>query len=347
MCLFFIPHPIYSYEASQRRLAQQPKEMSPMTKIVFLDRSTFPPDFTFTRPSFPHEWEVYDETPATETIAHIGGAEIAITNKVKLPGDVLSAAPNLKMVAIAATGYDHIDLNIAKQRRITVSNIRGYAVDTVPEHVLALIFSLSRSIKGYTADVTNGRWQQEKQFCFFSHPIEDINGKTLLIIGKGSLGDGLAARATAIGMKVIFAARKGENNPAPGYTEFDEALEKADFISIHCPLNEQTRNLIAAPEFSAMKKQPILINTARGGIVNEKDAVTAIETGQIRALGFDTLSSEPPKSDNPLLAIVDRPNVIITPHVAWASRSAIESLWSQLIENIENYKNGTPQNSVY
>lgn len=317
-----------------------------MTSIVFLDRSTFPPDFTFKKPAFDHQWQMFDETPPEQTIKHIGNADIAITNKVRMPAKVLEAAPNLKMIAIAATGYDHIDLNIAKNRGIIVSNIRGYAVNTVPEHAMTLIMALSRSLKGYIQDVEQGRWQREKQFCFFTHPIEDLKGKTLAIIGRGSIGNSLAAIARGFGIKVIFAARKGEKTPTDGLIPFQTMLEEADIISVHCPLNEATRDLITAREFSMMKKNPILINTARGGIINEADAVMAINKGQIRALGFDTLTAEPPKPDNPLFSIVDRPNVIITPHVAWASLSAITSLWEQLIRNIEQYQNGTPENVV-
>lgn len=317
-----------------------------MTKIIFLDRLTFPEEMLLKRPSFPHSWQEYETTNPNEVIARLQDAEIAITNKVPLNKQTLAQCPNLKMIAITATGYNHIDIDYANERGITVSNIRGYATTSVPEHVMMMILALSRSAFGFRKDVQNANWQQAKSFCFFSHPIEDLKGKTLAIIGRGNLGKGLEKLALCFGMKVIFADRKGKKNPQAPYTSFEHCLSKADIISLHCPLNEQTEGLITEKEFAQMKHRPILINAARGGIINEHDAVKALETGQIRALGVDCLSSEPPTNDNPLLSIADRPNVIITPHVAWASSDALNILWEQLIENIEEYKKGAPRNQI-
>jgi len=317
-----------------------------MTKIVFLDQGSFPKEFTFTHPSFAHEWEAYENTQPDQINERLQGTQIAITNKVKLPGTILKNCPDLKMIALTATGYDNVDVKAAKEQSIIVSNVRGYAAHAVPEHAMALILTLSKSIPAYKQEVADGRWQKEDHFCFFNHPIQSLHGKTLGLIGTGSLGQGLAHLAKSFGMNVIYAARKGDNAPTPPYTAFDEFLTQTDIISIHCPLNEQTRNLISQSEFTKMTKQPILINTARGGIVNEDDAVNAIQTGQIRALGFDCLSTEPPSAQNPLLTIAHLPNVIITPHIAWASHEAVQTLWDQVITNIEQFQNGTPQNSV-
>lgn len=317
-----------------------------MTKIVLLDKGTFPKGMKLKRPGFKHEWQEHEATSADETVARLKGAEIAITNKVRFGEDILQQLPDLKMIAIAATGYDHIDLNYALSHGITVANVRGYAVNSVPEHALMMILALSRSLLGFQSEVEQGKWQQSNQFCFFSHPITDLHQQTLGIIGRGILGQGLARLASGFGMPVIYAARPGDKNPHAPYVPFEEFLKHADVISIHCPLNEETRNLITAKEFSMMERRPILINTGRGGIVNEKDAVKAIESGQLRGLGFDCLSKEPPTEGNPLLEIAARPNVIITPHVAWASSSAIAALWDQLINNIEMYKKGTPENVV-
>ena len=317
-----------------------------MTKIVFLDKNTFPENFPFKRPNFKHDWQEHVETTPENTIEHLKGATIAISNKVKITKQHIEANPDLKLIAIAATGYDHIDVAAANANNIIVSNVQGYALHTVPEHALALILNLSRSIQGYAQDVKGGRWQTEKQFCFFSHPIEDLHNKTLGIIGRGIIGQGLARLASGFGMEIMYAGRRDDKTPHRPYCPFDEFLEQADIISIHCPLNDQTRDLITANEFAKMKRQPILINTARGGIVNEADAVKAIETGQIRALGVDCLSKEPPSTNNPLFKIAHLPNVIITPHVAWASTDAISDLWNQLIDNIEKFKAGTPQNMV-
>lgn len=317
-----------------------------MTKIVLLDKATFPTNLKMTRPQFTHDWQEHDFTTAEETVARLKGAEIAITNKVRFPKEVITALPDLKMIAIAATGFDHIDLDCAAERGITVANVRGYAANSVPEHALMMILALSRSLLGYTDEVDNGRWPQSNQFCFFSHPIEDLHQKTLGLIGRGILGQGLARLASGFGMSIMYAGRRNEKNPHMPYVPFEEFLRSCDIISIHCPLNDETRNLITAKEFAKMSRKPILINTARGGIVNEADAVKAIESGQIRGLGFDTLSKEPPSPDNPLLKISHLPNVIITPHVAWASTDAVQTLWDQLIDNIEHFKKGDPQNVV-
>lgn len=317
-----------------------------MTKIVLLDKGTFPKDLKLKRPAFKHDWQEHEATIAEETIARLKGAEIAISNKVPLRQDVLSELPDLKMIAIAATGYDHIDLDYALANGITVSNVRGYAVNSVPEHALMMILALSRSLKGYQSEIEAGKWQEADHFCFFNHPIEDLHQKTLGIIGRGILGQGLARLASGFGMPVIYAARPGDKTPHTPYVPFEEFLKYADVISIHCPLNDDTRNMITAKQFALMERKPILINTGRGGIVNEEDAVTAVKTGQLRGLGFDCLSKEPPKDGNPLLTIARLPNVIITPHIAWASSEAVQNLWDQLINNIEMYKKGTPENSL-
>ncbi len=317
-----------------------------MTKIALLDKGTFPPEFKLTRPQFNHEWVEYDTTSPAQIIERLQDIDIAITNKVKFPKEVIENSPNLKMIAIAATGYDHIDLGETNARGIVVSNIKGYAVHSVPEHAMALMLSLARSLPGFAQDVTQGKWQDAQHFCFFNHPIESLHDKTLGIIGRGILGQGLARLASGFGMGIMYAGRPNDNNPHKPYVPFDEFLAQSDFISIHCPLNQDTKDLITATEFAKMSKKPIIINTGRGGIVNEADAVKAIETGQIRGLGFDCLSTEPPAPDNPLLKIAHLPNVIITPHVAWASNEAIRTLWDQLIANIENFQKGTPQNTV-
>ncbi len=315
-------------------------------KIVFLDRDTIGPSVTITRPAFAHEWVEYGKTAPEEVADRIGDANIVITNKAPVREQALAAAPNLKMIAVAATGYDVIDLSTAKARGIIVSNVRGYAVNTVPEHTFALIFALRRSIIGFRQDVIAGEWQRANQFCFFNHPIKDLAGSTLGIFGRGTLGQSVGRIGEALGMKVIFAARKEAGEIGPGYTAFNEVLETADIISFHMPLTPQTRDLIGINEFRRMKKHPLVINTARGGLVHEADLVTAIEEGLIAGAGFDVLTKEPPAPDNPLLKILDRPNVILTPHVAWASDEAMQALWAQVISHIENFEKGVPSNAL-
>lgn len=315
-------------------------------KIVLLDRDTIGPSVTITRPAFAHEWVEYGKTTREDVAGRIADADIVITNKVPVREASINAALKLKMITVAATGYDVIDLAFAKERGITVSNVRGYAVNTVPEHTFALIFALRRSIVGFRQDVIGGEWQRANQFCFFNHPIKDLAGSTLGIFGRGTLGKSVAKIAEAFGMKVIFAARKGADNIEPGYTAFDEVLETSDIITFHMPLTPATRDMIGLAEFRKMKRHPLIINTARGGLVNEADLVTALDEGLIGGAGFDVLTKEPPAADNPLLTVLERPNVIVTPHVAWASDEAMQSLWAQVISHVENFHQGVPTNRL-
>ena len=317
-----------------------------MTRIVFLDRSTIGPSVALTKPSFPHEWVDHDRTRPDQVVERLKGAQIAVCNKVPIRRAAIEQLPDLKMIAIPATGYDAFDIDACKERGIVVSNVRGYASHTVPEHTFALILALRRSIVGYRQDVIDGRWQQEQQFCFFTHPINDLAGSILGIIGEGSLGQGVARLGQAFGMRTLFAAHKNVQGLGPLYTPWDEVLESSDVITLHSPLLPATRNMIGAPEFAKMKKRPLLINCGRGGLVNEADLVEALDRGQIAGIGFDCLTSEPPKADNPLLQVLRRPNVIVTPHVAWASDEAMQTLWDQVVEHIENFHAGRPSNRI-
>jgi len=313
-----------------------------MTKIVFLDRDTLGSSVQINKPSFEHQWSEYNRTQADQVLDHAKDADIIITNKVPLRSDVLEQLHKLKLIVVAATGYDVIDMNCCRAKGILVSNVRNYASTTVPEHVLSLIFALRRSLVGYRQDVIDGEWQRAKQFCFFNHPIKDLAGSTLGIIGRGSLGIALGQLSEALGMKVIYSARKGASQVPEGYVSFDELLDQSDIISLHCPLTEQTQNLLSYPEFERMSRQPLLINTGRGGLVNESDLVKALNAGRISGVGFDCLTSEPITDDHPFHQIIERTNVILTPHVAWASEEAMQVLWDQVIYHIDNYQKGEP-----
>jgi glycerate dehydrogenase len=317
-----------------------------MTKIVFLDRKTIGPSVDLKRPDFEHEWAEYEATTPDQVVARAGDADIIITNKVPIRAQTLAALPKLRMIAVAATGYDIIDIAACAEAGVVVSNVRGYAVNAVPEHALALMLALSRNIIPYRADVIDGQWQRAGQFTFFTHPIRDLADQTLGLIGSGAIGGSVARLAEAFGMRVLIAGRKGAQSLREGQTPFEQVLGEADIISLHLPLTPETRDLIAAPEFAQMTRRPIIINTARGGLVNEADCASAVEAGQIRGIGFDCLTSEPPRADNPLMAIADRPNVIITPHCAWASDTAMQTLWDQVIANIEAFQRGEPANAV-
>jgi len=314
--------------------------------IVFLDRDTISPDTTLRAPSFAHAWVQHNRTRADEAAARIADADIVIVNKVKLTADVLAQAPKLKLIAVAATGTDNIDLAACQQRGIVVSNVRNYAKHTVPEHTFALIFALRRSICAYRDAVKAGRWQEAAQFCFFDYPIRDLAGSTLGIIGDGVLGQSVATIGRALGMRVLFSAHKGRTGQGSMYTPFEEVLRQSDILTLHCPLNANTRHMIGAAEFAQMTRKPLLINTGRGGLVDEAAVGPALQAGHIAGAAFDVTSVEPPPADHPFMALLDRPDFILTPHVAWASAEAIQALADQLIDNVEAFVRGAPVNQV-
>ncbi|MGB6603898.1 MAG: D-2-hydroxyacid dehydrogenase [Steroidobacteraceae bacterium] len=312
-------------------------------RIVFLDRSTL--QARVRRPAFEHTWMEYPVTAVSELPQRLAGATIAITNKVPLREATLRGVPDLRMIAVAATGYDVIDIGYCKARGIAVANIRNYAVHTVPEHAFALITALRRNVLAYRRDVENGRWQQVDQFCFFDHPIRDLHGATLGILGEGVLGQATAQIGRAFGMQVLFADHAPPKAPGVVFTPLERVLAESDVISLHLPLTDETRNMIGAAELRRMKRTAILINTARGGLVDEQALAQALREGVIAGAGFDVLSKEPPKEGNPLLEL-RMPNFILTPHVAWASDGAMQFLADQLIDNIEGCVGGRPQNLV-
>ena len=314
-----------------------------MERIVFLDRQSLKVEVR--SPSFPHIWEEHDHTEETLVVSRLAGATVAITNKVPIRRASLEQLPELKMIAVAATGYDVIDIDACRERGIVVANIRNYAVHTVPEHTFAMIFALRRNLIAYREDVLRGRWQAQDQFCFFDHPIQDLHGSTVGIFGEGVLGQATAALARALGMRVLFADHPPPKAADMEFTDPEIVLAQSDIISLHCPLTAASRNFIGIEQFKKMKRSAILINTARGGLVDEHALKTALETGLIAGAGFDVLTKEPPKDGNPLLEL-RMPNFILTPHVAWASDGAMQFLGDQLIDNIEASSAGTPQNLV-
>jgi len=311
--------------------------------IVFLDRSTL--DARVRRPAFEHSWEEYPTTAAPEILGRLGNATIAITNKVPLRKETLAKLPKLKMIAVAATGYDVIDTEYCKAHSIAVANIRNYAVHTVPEHAFALILALRRNLLAYRQDVENGVWQKASQFCYFDHPIGDLFGATIGILGEGAIGQGTAKIARGFGMRVLFADHAPPKAPGVEFTPLDTVLAESDVISMHCPLTPESRNMIGLEQFRKMKRTALLINTARGGLVDESALVRALDEGLIAGAGFDVLTKEPPRDGNPLLEL-RRPNFILTPHVAWASNDAMQFLADQLVDNIDAFVSGKPQNLV-
>ena len=314
-----------------------------MEKIVFLDRDSIIADVR--RPAFAHEWAEYPATKADQTFARLKDATIAISNKVLLQREVLEKLPNLKMIAVAATGVNNVDVDYCRERGIVVSNIRNYSVNTLPEHVFMLMLALRRNLLAFREDVCNGEWQRADQFCLFTHPVSDLFGSTLGIIGNGAIGKAVGKIALAFGMKVLIAEHKGAVNIRAGYTPFETVLRQSDVISLHLTMTTQTRHLISTREFNLVKPTALLINTARGGLVDEAALLEALREGRIGGAGFDVLEKEPPREGNPLLEL-KLPNFILTPHIAWSSRQAMQILADQLTDNIEAFLEGAPQNRV-
>jgi len=317
-----------------------------MHRIVFLDRATIAPGIRLRSPDFPHTLVEHQRTLPDEAAERLAGASIAIINKVTLDAATLGRLPDLKLIAVAATGTDCVDKAYCQAHGVAVSNIRGYATHTVPEHAFALMLALRRNIVAYRADVLAGEWQKAGQFSFFNHPIHDLAGARLGVIGEGALGQRVAQIAQAFGMVPVYAAHKGRTGLGPLYTPWQEVLETSDVITLHSPLLPETRGMIGLAEFRQMKRRPLLINTARGGLVVEEDLEAALDEGLISGAGFDVTLPEPPPPDSPLMRIARRPNVIVTPHIAWASDEAQQTLADQLIDNIENFVAGKPTNLV-
>ncbi len=316
--------------------------MNPL-QIVVLDRDTLvnrPFDF-----DFPHTLSSYGTTEAHETLARIRGADIVITNKVVISAQAFAENPQLKLVAVTATGVNNVDVEAAKQNGTAVCNIRAYGNESVAEHAFMMMITLMRNLPAYQRDVAAGLWENSPFFCHLGAPMRDLNGKTLAIFGRGNIGKTLAAYAQAFKMNVVFAEHKHAQSVRDGYVSFDEAIRSADVVSLNCPLTPQTANMIGEAELQQMKPGAILINCGRGGLVDEAALVAALKYGQIGGAGFDVLTQEPPRDGNSLLK-ARLPNLIVTPHIAWASQEAANRLFDILLDNINHFVAGNPQNLV-
>lgn len=316
--------------------------MNPL-QIVVLDRDTLvnrPFEF-----DFPHTLSNYGTTEAHETLARIRGADIVITNKVVISAQAFAENPQLKLVAVTATGVNNVDVEAAKQNGTAVCNIRAYGNESVAEHAFMMMITLMRNLPAYQRDVAAGLWENSPFFCHLGAPMRDLNGKTLAIFGRGNIGKTLATYAQAFKMNVVFAEHKNAQSIRDGYVSFDEAIRSADVVSLNCPLTPQTANMIGEAELQQMKPGAILINCGRGGLVDEAALVAALKYGQIGGAGFDVLTQEPPRDGNPLLK-ARLPNLIVTPHIAWASQEAANRLFDILLDNINRFVAGNPQNLV-
>jgi len=312
--------------------------------IAFLDRSTFSDSIAFPIARLAAKWQEHARTSPEEVLTHAAEASVVVTNKVRLTTVLLEKLPQLKLVAVAATGVDHVDLDAARRLGIAVCNVRDYATHSVPEHVFAVLLALRRNLIAYAAAATNGAWSRAENFCLLNWPIEDLAGSTLGIIGGGMLGQSVAKLGAAFGMRVLLAEQRGAS-PRPGRTVFEKVLSDADVLSLHVPLTPATRNLIGAYELACMKPSAMLINSARGGVVDEVALVEALRAGKLTGAAMDVLTIEPPPADHPLLN-ANLPNLLMTPHIAWASRQAQQQLADEVVENIAAFLRGERRNRV-
>jgi glycerate dehydrogenase len=316
-------------------------------KIVFLDRDTIGPGITMRAPAFEHEWQAYPRTSPDQVADRLQGAQIAITNKVRITRAMLAALPELRMIAVAATGVDVIDLDACRERGIVVSNVRGYAANTVPEHTFALILSLMRNLSLYREEVLDQRWQRENQFCFFNRPIRDLAGATLGVIGCGSIGQSVGRIGLAFEMRVLFHDAYVDRAPeGTELVELEPLLRRADVVTVHCPLTPETRGLLGPDQLRLLKPQAIVVNTARGGIVDETALADVLEAGTIGGAAIDVFEVEPPAAEHRLMRLAGRHHVIVTPHIAWAGEAAMQALCDQVTDAIDAFQAGTPINQV-
>jgi len=291
------------------------------------------------------ELVVYDQSPHDTVAGRIAGADIVFTNKIRLTRELLDAAPDLKFIALTATGTDNIDTACAQEHGIAVANIRHYCTQSVVEHVFGVLLALTHSLPQYHDSVRAGDWQRSADFCMLHYPVRELSAMTLGIVGFGALGQGVARIAREFGMTVIVAARPGTGSVPDGRVGFDELLAASDVISLHCPLTNETHELFGAREFRAMKKDAILINTARGGLVDSKALADALANGEIGAAAIDVLPKEPPVDGDPLLDYRGD-NLVLTPHIAWATDEARQNAIDELAANTRAFLRGEERNRV-
>ena len=292
------------------------------------------------------EWQYYPTTAKEDVSKRIAGASVVVTNKVYLGREELAHASNLKLICISATGTNNVDLAAASSLGISVCNVTAYATPSVVEHTFSLILSLVRNLNAYRQDVASGQWFKSKHFCLLDHPISELAGKKLGIIGYGELGQAVAKVGEAFGMEVLIAqSLRTDQSIVENRIALDELLTQVDILSLHCPLTEQTKGLINQQRIAQMKKTAIIINTARGGIVDEEALHQALCAGDIAAAGIDVLENEPPLEGNKLLSL-SLPNLIVTPHIAWASRESRQRLINEVANNIHAFFSNQPRNLV-
>ena len=315
-------------------------------KAVLLDWDTMGPglDITELRTVLP-DLDIYGDTAPQQTAGRIGDAAIVLGNKVGLTRNVFEACPNIRFIGLTATGTDNVDVDAARDHGIAVANIRAYCTQSVVEHVFACLLNLAHSLGRYANDVRRGAWSRAENFCLMTHPMQELSALTLGLVGYGELARGVERVARAFNMDVIISARPGSSDVPEGRVAFAEMLERADVISLHCPLDETTRNLFGAAEFRTMKSSAILINTARGGLVDSQALADALRDNEIAAAAVDVLPQEPPVDGDPLLDY-DGDNLIVTPHIAWGTQQARQNAIDELTANVRAFLDGERRNRV-
>ena len=315
-------------------------------KAVFLDFGTMGAGLDLGElESLVDELVVYDQSPHDTVAGRVAGADIVFTNKIRLTRELLDAAPELKFIALTATGTDNIDTVSAQEHGIAVANIRHYCTQSVVEHVFGVLLVLTHSLPRYHDSVRAGDWQRSTDFCMLHYPVRELSAMTLGIVGFGALGQGVARIAREFGMTVIVAARPGTDSVPDGRVGFEELLAESDVISLHCPLTDETHELFGAREFRAMKKNAILINTARGGLVDSQALADALANGEIGAAAIDVLPREPPIDGDPLLDYRGD-NLFLTPHIAWATDEARQNAIDELAANTRAFLRGEERNRL-
>ncbi|QJI36868.1 D-2-hydroxyacid dehydrogenase [Pseudomonas sp. ADAK13] len=310
--------------------------------VVFLDSDSLP--LHIPAPAWVTDWQDRPDTPAEQVVEVSRHAHVLITNKVRIGRVELEQLPNLRFICVAATGYDCVDLAACRDVGVTVSNVPAYSAQSVAESVITSIFALRRQLFAYQRAARQD-WPDSRHFCVHRAPIQDVQGSVLGIVGKGAIGLATARLASSLGMRLLFAEHRGVTSVRQGYQSFETVLAQSDVISLHCPLTERTRHLIGAAECAQMKPGALLINTARGPLVDESAVLVALERGRLGGAALDVLCQEPPPADHPLLNS-PHPNLIVTPHVAWASQSSLQRLADGILGNLQGYHSGSLINVV-
>lgn len=317
-------------------------------KAVFLDFGTMgaseldPSPLAEAVPDF----QVFDSTPQHAVTSRIDGVQFVFVNKIRMTEEIISAATSLRFIGLTATGVDNVDLEAARKHDVAVCNIRAYCTQSVIEHVFAVLLNLTHSVRQYDALARSGAWQRADNFCMLEYPIRELSAMTIGIVGHGVLGSGVAEIARQFGMSVMIARRPGQAaTPDDGRIDLSDILKECDVLSLHCPLTEETRGLIGADELKLMKPNAILINTARGGLIDTGALVEALRNGTIAAAAIDVLPKEPPVDGDPLLDY-EGDNLIITPHIAWGTVEARQNAINEVAANVQAFLAGEERNRV-